>query len=569
MGIVVTSLPVSNSQRRMLWASLILLAILASACSQPVKAQLKPNYDNIRSERQFWQLVNNASAQEFHRQFEAEFLLIIPDSSREAFNRIASLEKRKKFMRNYWRSMDPDPARRQNAALLEHLRRRNFARNYFSASDPPFYDDRGKIYMRFGPPTDRLKDPGGTRFVGGLVQPGDNQYSVHASETWSYSHIWPDFVVYFVRRGQFYRQVKDLADLIMQKSRKTYFLWYWRDLLRERAWLAPVLSAADNKMMEIELELLRNSGGTVQLGRGGKVDLAVSSDAQNIAQRVRQKNQNALRQAPSEYFDESLFGNALKFSFETAQFREKEGQTRLEIVLGFSPDRLKKQSRHLSAGENFRFSLLVRSVRLDSLAFGVTEREILPSALRAAQRFGISALLSFVIPPQRTELGLDVLNFYTLRRGFSRKPLEVRTFNPNRIEISDIEFFLNAEGLPAGFTRETVVRESRILLPLLADWIPRDSKPVTYLEIYNLDRLGKGAPYQVDYTISRFAGKKRLIEEMAVSNSFTVDEETRRSLLQLDLSSLTPGNYRLDVTVSSKERPGMTVETHKTFRLVP
>ncbi len=558
-----------KSQRRLLWTALFLSVYPGCICGQPAKTQLTPDYDHIQSIKDFWRLVEKASAQEFRRQFEVEFLLILPDSSRKAYNRITDLKNRKKFMRNFWRSLDPDPARLQNAVLLEHIRRRNFARSYFSDSSPPFYDDRGKVYVRFGRPTDRVKDPGGVRFVGGLVQPGDNQYSVHASETWSYSHIGPDFVVYFIRRGRFYRRVKGLADLIMLKSRKTYFLWYWRDLLRERAWLAPVLSAADNKMMDIELELLRKSGGTVQLGRGGKVDLVVSSDTQNIAQQTRQKTQNALRQAPSEYFAESTFGNALKFSFETAQFRAIQGRTRLEILLGFSPEQLKKQPHKTTAGHNFRFSGLLRNSRLDSLAFGITEREISPSAVRAAQRFGVSSLLSFVISPQQTELSLDVLNFYTLRRGFFRKPLAVRTFGRKRVEISDIEFFLNAEGLPAGYTRDTVVRESRILLPLLADWIPGDSKPVTYLEIYNLDRLGKGTPYQVDYTISRFAGKKRLIEEMAVSNTFTVDEGTLRSLLQLDLSSLAPGNYRLDVTVSSENRPGQTAKARKLFRLVP
>lgn len=57
----------------------------------------------------------------------------------------------------WWRSQDPFPATESNERLTEHLNRVKYASNQFrSEADEALLDDRGKIYVRYGEPKDRV-----------------------------------------------------------------------------------------------------------------------------------------------------------------------------------------------------------------------------------------------------------------------------------------------------------------------------------------------------------------------------------------------------------------------------
>ena len=58
----------------------------------------------------------------------------------------------------WWRSQDPFPATASNERLLEHLSRVKYASKEFAAEqDEALLDDRGKIYVRYGEPKDRVR----------------------------------------------------------------------------------------------------------------------------------------------------------------------------------------------------------------------------------------------------------------------------------------------------------------------------------------------------------------------------------------------------------------------------
>lgn len=60
-------------------------------------------------------------------------------------------EQRLLFLHKFWLRRDPTPATIANERMLEHFRRVWYARRHFSEAKQP-WDDRGKVYIRYGEP---------------------------------------------------------------------------------------------------------------------------------------------------------------------------------------------------------------------------------------------------------------------------------------------------------------------------------------------------------------------------------------------------------------------------------
>jgi len=59
------------------------------------------------------------------------------------------------FLRAFWLKIDPSPGTVENEALIEHFRRVKYAdQNYTSANTRGALSDRGRLYIKYGPPDD-------------------------------------------------------------------------------------------------------------------------------------------------------------------------------------------------------------------------------------------------------------------------------------------------------------------------------------------------------------------------------------------------------------------------------
>ncbi|HXV14026.1 MAG TPA: GWxTD domain-containing protein [Candidatus Krumholzibacteria bacterium] len=52
----------------------------------------------------------------------------------------------------FWAARDPDPSTLENEALVQHLSRVQYAMREFSQFGPGYRSDRGRVYIRYGPP---------------------------------------------------------------------------------------------------------------------------------------------------------------------------------------------------------------------------------------------------------------------------------------------------------------------------------------------------------------------------------------------------------------------------------
>ena len=79
----------------------------------------------------------------------------ITKEERKRYEALGETERRS-FQDAFWKTRDPDPATPQNEALETYLVRLRFVQQYFQENEVPgVFTERGRMYMRFGPPTYR------------------------------------------------------------------------------------------------------------------------------------------------------------------------------------------------------------------------------------------------------------------------------------------------------------------------------------------------------------------------------------------------------------------------------
>jgi len=93
-----------------------------------------------------------------NREFLSKVRYIVTREERKIFLELPDLEK-KDFQEEFWSLRDPDPATEENEFKEEYFRRIDEANRLFRGGIPGWLQDRGRIYILIGPPTERLTYP--------------------------------------------------------------------------------------------------------------------------------------------------------------------------------------------------------------------------------------------------------------------------------------------------------------------------------------------------------------------------------------------------------------------------
>lgn len=111
----------------------------------------------------------------------AEFLskvrYIITKKEKKIFLESADSEK-EGLRKEFWRRRDPDPSTEENEFKMEYFNRIEKANELFiSEGKPGWLTDRGRIYILFGPPMDRI------------ISPMEDDPYIRCRETWYYGNF--------------------------------------------------------------------------------------------------------------------------------------------------------------------------------------------------------------------------------------------------------------------------------------------------------------------------------------------------------------------------------------------
>ncbi len=125
---------------------------------------------------------------------------ILTDEERKALHKLGTDEEREQFVEQFWRRRDPTPDTIENEYKEEHYRRLAYANERFASGIPGWKTDRGRMYIRFGPPDEIEAHPSGGTYRRPQSE-GGGQTSTYPFEQWRYRHldnVGDDIVLEFV-----------------------------------------------------------------------------------------------------------------------------------------------------------------------------------------------------------------------------------------------------------------------------------------------------------------------------------------------------------------------------------
>jgi GWxTD domain-containing protein len=508
--------------------------------------------DSIKTEKQYFTALRAADATTFKNEFAAEFLLLLDRQQILEFDSLVALEARKAFIENYWKASNPNPLLPENGWLAEVLRRHAYARENFPAPEPPYFDDRGKHYFKFGQPTSRYTDAG--------------DLNIYPNESWAYENVTRNFLVHFVRLGKAFREIEDLTDILITNRRITpeARAAQWSALIAKRAAVSPVLGRAYAKLQELataqaHAQTFSNSATalTVELAAPHTIQLQIAEGAQKEILQAHQA-------APAAAHTEIKELNKLRFTFEVAQFRGPKGTTRLEIAVlpPFEKNLLKKFARDSADTLSLGYGALLRDRRYEAVAEDRMKLEF-PAKLAAAAKFpnavGALAMTAF---SRANELTLQVKEGRQDKIGFSRQMIDVRDFSSRDLMVSDVQLLMEITNEDQRQILPVTAKLKTAAAPYPFEKIRRTIPLLCYFEIYNLKSSGVTDNYEIVYkVVSEKGGNKDVA--VSVSSARAVSDDTAQELIGIDLSRVPKGEHRLEITVTAMNNRSITASIQK------
>ncbi|MDZ7362803.1 MAG: GWxTD domain-containing protein [candidate division KSB1 bacterium] len=551
--------------------------------------------------------LQTAGADTLREEYEAEFVILLEENERKVYQAL-SLPQRRDYIALYWRLRDPDPFTPVNERLEEHLRRRVHAREQFHLDKPPYFDDRGKIYLKYGRPKFRYIDPGGVNMTitqdlsllvpdGGfapeqvvfdstgirrisqtnpphpwertaaMLPPGS--VSVLANETWSYDHIHPGLVFNFVQQGQHFKQTPDLRSAI-NGGRMQHRLLQAAALYLQRQTISPAYFELARDLETIGQEMRSPTGGISSQRVEDKIYRAVTQTTSDVKQ--------AMHEAPPEAFIYKVKTEALPFVADIAQFRGEQNQTRVAIGFGVNLGEIGMAAD--SSGNwlsRVNYAYVLHNHLGETLA-RANQQQIIPMAASgAASVLGSVGVMEFHCGPGVYILSLQAAAANGVYKSLSRLPFTVRDFRGSQLMLSDIQFFLQ---IAVAASSADAAREAATKPVLYPFGVALKSLPLLIsFEIYNLTAIGLDKNYQIDYRIAEVKRDQNLLSKLSqpfskqdeisitISEIRTVTQPMARESLSLSLEKLRPGSYQLDITVRAVDNAAILAKAAKQFVL--
>lgn len=487
---------------------------------------------------------------------------IATDQERREYE-VTALEDMSDFFQRFWRRRDLDPTTPEtNEKMVEHYSRLRYARRYFhSPIGPGGYDDRGRVYIRHGPPDDQ---------AGFGI--GDSE--TRPNDTWVY---WKGrkerLIIHFVDRGQGYF---DRVESLMEASEKNPLTilpipenpgevpnvselsvdQIPINTYRDRAILDPIFDRIADKMEE----LIRNAQG-----EAGGVE-AASVDFNQLEQMLETERIENLKDIATLETSTSYTNieppDPLPFHFYTAAFKDIQGRTRIEVYYGIPTTELGLE--RYGEGQKARVDLGV--AMFDENWNEITRtneiREFLSTSQVEQQEGSVMVDLNLLRAlPGSYNFAISVTDMNTGRTGVVRDSLRVEDFGGRALSISDIEMAGRIGTRRGGkFYREGVE-----IIPMPTRSYTTDQRIYIYYELYNLskDEFGTTA-FQISYTIEPAdVGRRRNILSSAwralgslvglgKPQKVTVELDVEYSIsnqenkwLELEFQAPNPGLYQL------------------------
>lgn len=536
----------------------------------------REKYSEIATPEQYFALLDAADKTTFKNEFEAEFLLLLKKDEKNRYSKLTSLVDQKSFIEEYWQQYDPNPVFRDNDRLLDHLRRRNYARKHFGVGTPPYFDDRGKYYVKYGNPKFRYRDLGGQRSMESLVSIPFKYYSVKPNESWSYVNVAPNYVVHFVEKDNAYHEIESLKQVIEDSHRSGRMVWYWFDLMKKRFWMSSLVTETVNDIEQLELELALSRGTRATIDNVGSSEVRASNMILRNLQQAEYEAELATLDVPPVTYDPVHAKNKLEFSADIAQFRGPNGQTRVEISYLSS---IKQYADPSNQAEivNVEYSCLLSDQKLDSLDFDKYKISYpVHSAMQEDFDYAVG-LVSVRAYPQSVELALQVKNRNNDTIGFTQEYFSLRNFEDGEPMLSDLQLLTEITNERQTDLLPTKEQQGLRFAPYPHKNIKKSEPLFCYFEAYHLKpEYSDDQQFLITYKVFRDESRESILKKLltdskrasiSIQETRTLSTENIREIIQLDLSKLENGPYKLEISIQDKNGEFAEIHSQKDIYL--
>ncbi len=468
--------------------------------------------------------------QDFHKAFAQ-----MPQGERELYTDLGwvlprsrtsrSLGPETTLFREFWESRDPEPLTALNERLLEHYRRVSFAREFFAFGKDP-WDDRGKVYVRFGEPD--------VRFAIGSPY---GRASTDIREGWR-----GNYDPYKLQR------VEEYLDFLEHKLGRLFaasIWWFYLDLGPYSVIDFPFLPLSEKS----QIFLLSDSLGKIRgLSTREREVLTTELPTLRYANLVNETPERGSYKYDAEPFD---------FPFVTAQFRSETGRTQLMAYFGISPQDLTDSKMPYVT---LKKGLALWDASWRRTATVETERRL---AL-GGKKFPESALILDCVgteaSPGSVHVALEVNIPEARRLAIYRFSELLEDFSSPELLMSSIVLAKVVE--PA--ERGRFVRNGWNVIPNPLRRFYLNEPVWLYFEVYNLTRDAEGRTRsRIEIRIreekSRGGVARRLFKiarslvgagagrSITVEAAFEGQSDQEAVTHQLDVSRMKPGRYIIEV----------------------
>ena len=478
-----------------------------------------------------------------------EHEILLSKEEKEAYQTLP-LEERGAFFKRFWRSKDPTPTTERNERFEEHFRRVEYAKTYFQKSRPPYFDDRGKIYIKYGEPDDEYRDI------------FNKDFAEKGNISWTYEmSLGPGMTFDFVNFGfGGFKQVASLAEAAPATLHYLEKMAYGASLYRARSSLSPSYFEIGTRVML----------GDPQVAAYAVVDF----EAERFETQLN---------APLEVYHYEIGGEPLETHYTFCRFQEPKDTTRTEFYFAIPFKPLHFVPDCMGGLE----STLTYTMLIQDKEFNTIQRRIghLPIQADTSQDLSNAFLVhqeNFNLAPGSYRYVVRIENAQGDARCLYTNPVEIKKPTAGELALSDIQ--LAEDVMLVGPEKNPFVKNDLEVMPH-PYWIVQIDNPIyLYFEGYNLTcGIFGETNYTLTYKLKMTKVDKDFLSKAvdAVGNLFTKEykEEVGSTIeraghsrtvveyLALDLSNMKTGEADLVVQLTDK-RTGQTVEETRALKLV-
>ncbi len=531
------------------------------------------------------------------------------------------------WLRTWWHSRDPLPATAWNERIVEHLERVATAEERYAYDYKPVgFDDRGKVYVRLGPPTrvehidnDYLENPG--PFSETNLRP--DATIIPRNEYWTYLHLGQYAHYLFIDQEGRY-QLSQIADLLPKslrgvlvptasgsgQERAFMTLMIMHDYYHTLSFLNPDYArnyfALDQYINLSQEAAFASAAGTsprdtVNMGRPSTLNLTLLLEPMPVAvRRMLMDNERADRALMKQrektvprVHTFTVSPSPLRVETRLARFLERDGTTRTELYWAAPPDALQptatEQAQLIFQGhaatDRYVLSLTAAQKGADyQIRKRTRERHDLePSETGPAQDLPVYAMAlrgdtgtyhlafqwdEYMVAENPDDAGGKPKFVYLKTGTLQADSLKALDANPGTLEMSDLAPLYATAGIDLDDT------EARTPYPFVA--ITPETPLALFFEIYHLTfDADDRTRYTVEYGVTRLKKRgalasllgRRDAETILATTPYTGSSRTAREHILLDLSTFN-GEGPLAVTVRiTDQNTGQTIERTLDFEL--